>query len=144
MKKVAMFILVFGMCIMSLESSAQTINSVYMKFTTTNDDKDGDSFIRFQLQSANGSWLASQEGTFGGSFPDGSVYTFQLNMGQPDYPESMLANTFLYMYMATVGNDTWNFQWEMVVYLSDGRKRVANGTGGLSEDRQSFKLGPLF
>ena len=129
---------------MSAKAHGQTISSVWMKFTTTTDDKDWDSFIRFQLQSADGSWLASRDGTFGGSFPNGSVYTFQLTMGLPYYSASMLNNTYLYMYMAPVGNDTWNFQWEMVVYLSDGTTRMANGSGGLSESRQTLKLGPLF
>jgi len=144
MKHLLLSALIVTFCLGPLKSNAQTISSVYITFTTTNDDKDWDSFIRFQLQSANGSWLASREGTFGGTFPDGSVYTFQLNMGEPYYQASMLNNTYLYMYMAPVGSDTWNFQWEMVVNLSDGRKRVASGTGGLSDGRQSFRLGPLF
>jgi len=116
------------------------ISSVFITFNTTNDDKDWNSWTRFQLQSANGSWLASNEGTFGGSFPNGSSYTFPMNLGEPDYADYQLNNTYLAMDFAPVGHDTWNFNWILVVNFSDGTRATNSGTGGLSQDTRSFRL----
>ena len=116
------------------------ISSVFITFNTTNDDKDRDSWTRFQLQSADGSWLATNEGTFGGSFPNGSTYTFEMNLGEPDYSDYLLNNTYLSMQFAPVGHDTWNFNWILIVNFSDGTQVRSNGTGGLSQDVRSFRL----
>lgn len=115
------------------------IQSVSMTFNTTNDDKDWNSFIRFQLQSADGSWMATQEGTFGGSFPNGSTYTFWLALGG-NYSEYFLNNSYLYMLFIPVGNDTWNFNWALRINFTDGSYRIRSGTGGLNESGNSFRL----
>ena len=141
MKQFAFLLIVSIICAKpNLLLAQRNIESVSITLNTTNDDKDFDTFIRFQLQSADGSWIATNEGRFGGTFPEGSTYTFPLKLGNSHYPEKLLLNTFLYAYINPVGNDTWSFTWQLVVNLDDGTRMVANGQGGLSESRNSFKL----
>ncbi len=140
MKKATLILVITLACTAPVTTWAQRyISSVFITFITS-EDKDWDSWTRFQLQSADGSWLATNEGTFGGAFPNGSTYTFQMNLGAPDYSDYLLNNTYLSMQFAPVGHDTWNFSWILVVNFSDGTRATNNGTGGLSESSRSFRL----
>ena len=142
MKQLISIILISLFCANHSKVLAQrTIQSIYVTFNTTNDDKDWDTWIRFQVQSSDGSWLGTQEGTFGGSFPNNSSYTYALTLGNPYYKEYLLSNSYFYVLMIPNGHDTWNFGWIVTVIFNDGTRRVATGTGGLNETNNSFKLG---
>ena len=139
MKKIALMLALI-VCFASPDAFGQKmIQSINITFITTTDDKDWNSFIRFQLQSADGSWMGTGEGTFGGRFPNGSTYSYYMGLGG-NYSDWLLTNSYLYMFMAPVGNDTWNFNWILRVNFTDGTYRENIGTGGLSESTNNFRL----
>lgn len=122
------------------DSFAQkTITSIYVTFNTTNEDKDHDTWIRFQVQAADGSWLGNREGTFG-KFPNNSSYCYALNLGDPYYNALLLNNSYLYLLIVPNGDDSWNFGWVVTINYNYGSPSVITGTGSLNESYNSFRL----
>lgn len=137
--KIIIFAAVLNLVCTSPAEAYRTIRSIALELNTTNDDKDNNTYLECQILTSDNHWLAQNSGQFG-LFPDNSFYTLYLNLGNANYSETLLSQSSIFLRIVPDGDDTWNFNWCVIVTYTDGSQSRSCGRGGLNEGANWFRL----
>lgn len=107
--------------------------SAVASFHTNDDDKDDDTVLSIAIILSNGTLVGSVAGITG-RFPDNHDNgPFGLIVfGQ--HRKSEMANARAALHIETNGDDTWKFNWSMVLSFDDGSQYAASWSGPFLSD----------
>jgi hypothetical protein len=109
-------------------------------FTTHDDDKDFDTFVRVEVvrphvgEDPNRERIAAEGSDFGTQYTDNSVHTFGLHADTGFVARSLAFRPFVRISIQPNGHDTWRFSYELTLDFTDGTSFVIqDGNLSLSE-----------